>query len=178
MMYRFRSTHNTIWGKWNWWPIWEIARRRWSISSCRHIFALRQKVKKNHSVFFSSWHVLLPKLFFVRVCTSVVRLVWCGCVKIPLPSSSSYTFFFLLLVRSFLRLLFAFFFVHNQHQLLGAMTYGGRIYIHICKNMCVPFVRLYITRGFTLYIYPSEEIMLLCGQSNNFSSLSVITRGV
>ncbi len=82
----------TIWGKRNWWSIWEIARRRWSIGSCRHIFALRQWVKKNHGVFFSSWYALLPTLFFVRVCASIVWLVWCSlCEDI---ATIIYLFFF------------------------------------------------------------------------------------
>jgi hypothetical protein len=130
MMHKSRSAHGTIRGKRNWWSIGEIPRRRWSISSCRHIFALRQKVKENRSVFFSSWYVLLPTLFFVRVYTSIIWLVWCGCVKIPLPSSSSYTFF------SFSFALFYVFssrsfFCSSPTSLLRAMMYDERIYVHI-----------------------------------------------
>ena len=50
-MHKSSSTIDTIWWKRSRWSIGEIASRRWSISSCRHIFALRQKVKKNHSIF-------------------------------------------------------------------------------------------------------------------------------
>lgn len=60
-MHKSSVTIATIWWKRNWWSIGEIARRRWSINSCRHIFALRQKVKKNHSVLFSSWHVVCQR---------------------------------------------------------------------------------------------------------------------
>lgn len=47
-MHKSSMTIETIWWKRNWWSIGAVTRRRWSIGSCRHIFALRQKVKKNH----------------------------------------------------------------------------------------------------------------------------------
>jgi hypothetical protein len=124
-MHKSSSIIGTIWWKRNWWSIGEIARRRWSISSCRHIFALRQNVKKNHSVFFSSWYVLLPTLFFVRVYAlqsfgrydvAVWRYHYHHHHHIPFfPSRSFFS-------TSSLR----FFFVHRQSHCCKAMMYGER----------------------------------------------------
>jgi hypothetical protein len=163
----------TIWGKRNWWSIWEIARRRWSIGSCRHIFALRQRVKKNHGVFFSSWYALLPTLFFVRVCASIVWLVWCSlCEDI---ATIIYLFFFFSLAL-FYRLLRFFLFIANiiaarRWCMVNVYSY---VYIYIYESMC-SFCAT-VCRSGIYVIYSSEEIMLLCVQSNNISSLSLIIR--
>ncbi len=170
-MHKSRSIIETIWWKRNWWSIGEISRRRWSISSCRHIFALRQKVKKNCILFFSSWHVLLPTLFFVRVSTSIVWLVWCGYVKISLPSSS-YTFFSFSFARFYG--FSSFFLCSSSTSLLQSddvsWTYIQPYRWKMC-SFCAP-----ICHSGIHVMYSSEEIMFLCVQSNHFSSLSLIIR--
>ncbi len=162
----------TIWGKRNWWSIWEIARRRWSIGSCRHIFALRQRVKKNHGVFFSSWYALLPTLFFVHVCASIVWLVWCSFVWRYRYHHIPFFFFSLALFYRLLR-----FFCSSPTLLLRGddvwWTYT-HTYIYIYESMC-SFCAT-VCRSGIYVIYSSEEIMLLCVQSNNISSLSLIIR--
>jgi hypothetical protein len=98
---------------------------------------------------------------------------WYGvvCVKISLPS---YTFFFSSL--SLFSTVFSVFFVHRQHYCCEAMMYGERILIriYIYESMC-SFCAT-VCRSGIYVIYSSEEIMLLCVQSNNISSLSLIIR--
>jgi hypothetical protein len=135
-MHKSSSIIETIWRKRNWWSIGEISRRRWSISSCRHIFALRQKVKKNHNIFFSSWYVLHCQCYSLYVYV-LQSFGWYGVVvwRYHYDHHHHIPFFpsLLLFSTSSLR----FFFVHRQHYCCEATTHDERIYIHMCiKNVC------------------------------------------
>lgn len=122
------------------------------LSSYFCIKTKRETVKKNQRVFSSSWYVLLVTLFYRCVYTSIVRVVWCGCVKISLPSS----LFIYLFLASLLRLLFEFFFVQRCERDDVRWTYI-HIYIRKCKICVCSFcTTVYVTRRFTLCIHPRK----------------------
>jgi hypothetical protein len=162
-MHKSSRTIETIWWKRNRWSIWEIAWRRWSISSCRHIFALRQNVKKNHSVFLQLVRltgnlILCTSMYFNRS----VGMMWLR-EDITTIITRIYLFFPLLL-RSFLRLLFGFFLCSSTN----AMMYSERIYTHICKK-CVFLLCNYMSLRDSRYVFIRGSKILLCVQSNTLS---------
>ena len=161
-MHKSSGTIEIIWRKWNWWSIGKIARRRWSISSCRHIFALRQKVKKNHRRFL---YQLIRFSLYVYVLQS---FGWYGVIVWRyryhyVPFSFPFAFF--------LRLL-RFFFCSPSILLL--LWSGDVWWTYINIRMYVFF--LYMTRCHSgIYvIYSYEEITLLCVQANDIYTVSSI----
>jgi hypothetical protein len=154
-MHKSSSTIETIWWKRNWGSIWEITRRRWSISSCRHIFALRQNVKKNHSIFLQ----LVRLTANLILCTSMyfnrsVGMMW---LREDITTIITLIYlFFPLLLRSFLRLL-----------LFGVFLFIANIIA--AKRWC-------IVNAYTL-VYVKKCVFLLCDYMSLRDSRYVFIRG-
>jgi hypothetical protein len=111
---------------------------------------IKQNKEKSLSRLFFSRHVLLPNVYSSYVYT-LLSFGWYGsCVKIS-PPSHTFSFFFSLTLSSSSLLFLGFI-----ADIVAAMMYDERIYIHIYVQVCVPFVRLYVAQGFTLYIHTKK----------------------
>lgn len=160
-MHKSSSTIKIIWRKWNRWSIGKIARRRWSISSCRHIFALRQKKsRKTIDVFFSSWY------FFLCTCVYFNRFGWYGVivwryryhyVPFSFPFAFFYVFFVFFCSPSILLLLWS---DDVWWTYINIHTYVFFLYMTRCHS------GIYVIHSF-------EEIILLCVQANHIYTVSL-----
>ena len=101
-LHKSATPMETVWGERNRRPMRDIATWRWSITSCRHIFALRQRRTKTRAVSFSYIPVgTSDRQRFISCAYVLQSLDWCdGRVKISLPSFTFFLFSFSLAFSS------------------------------------------------------------------------------